>query len=292
MAVRLCAILAIIFSIWLFLPVTPQKVAAQAIQTPDSDVQTLVYEVYAGGINAVQAKLDLVYGDGQDRYSAVLVAYTQGFLGKLAPWQGSFETHGWRMTEEDKPELHKSVSVWRDEEEVKEYSYGKDGSFKGLSIVEEGVDKSPAALDESLVQGTTDALTATLQMMKAVAAGGRCEGESEVFDGERRFRLVFKHDEMEKLNQTRYNVYAGETARCQVEVVPMSGKWHSKPRGWMSIQEQGREKGSLPTVWVASIDEGVPAVPVKIRVKTDYGTLFMHLVEYRNGDTVITTDDS
>lgn len=51
----------------------------------------------------------------------------------------------------------------------------------------------------------------------------------------------------------------------------------------MSIQEQSRENGSLPTVWMAKMTEDAPAVPVKIRVKTDYGTLFMHLVRYENG---------
>ncbi len=45
----------------------------------------------------------------------------------------------------------------------------------------------------------------------------------------------------------------------------------------------------MPTLWVAPIGEDVPAAPVKVRVKTDYGTLFMHLTEYRDGERTLIT---
>src|SRR5690606_11504706 len=119
---------------------------------------------------------------------------------------------------------------------------------------------------------------------------GKCEGRNEVFDGKRRFTLLFKHSADEMLESSRYNDYQGPAARCEVEVQPVAGEWHKEPRGWMSIQEQGREKGALPTVWMAKIDENSPAVPVKIRVKTEYGVLFMLLVNYDNGKTSIVAD--
>lgn len=242
--------------------------------------QKMTYEVYAGGIDAVTAEFDIDY-NSKDRYSMMLAAQTRGFLGKLVPWHGTFETSGWRLKEEDRPEMHKSVAVWKDEEELKEYSYGKDGSFKGLRVVEKGEDKSEK-VDDELTQGTVDALTATLEMMKQIAAGGDCSAASEVFDGDRRFELIFRHEEEEVLEATDYNVYSGPATKCTVEVKPISGRWHSKPRGWLSIQEQGREKGLLPTIWMAKIDENGPAVPVKVRIKTDYGTLFSHLIGYKS----------
>lgn len=246
------------------------------------NTQKMTYEVYAGGINAVEAELDVGY-ESKDRYHLSLAAQTRGFLRKLAPWSGIFETKGWRLKDGvETPEMHRSSAIWRDEEEIKEYSYGQDGSFKGLRIIEEGEDKSED-IDDELTQGTTDALTATLEVMKKIASDGVCEGDSEVFDGDRRFRLIFNHEADEILDATKYNVYHGPAVRCSVEVVPISGKWHTKPRGWLSIQEQGRENGALPTVWMAKIDESGPAVPVKIRVKTDYGTLFAHMVKYKNG---------
>ena len=46
----------------------------------------MVYEVYAGGIHAVQNRMEISEADG--RYDIVMNAETRGFLGKLAPWSG------------------------------------------------------------------------------------------------------------------------------------------------------------------------------------------------------------
>jgi len=280
---------AIIFSAGLATtPVFSMPAFAQGPALVSENLQQMTYEVYAGGINAVSAKLKVDYADKKDNYSLEVSAQTKGLLGKLAPWEGTFETKGWHLKDgKEVPELHRSTATWRDEKEIKTYEYGKDGSFKDYTVVEEGRDKTPQKLDEGLYKDTTDALTATLEVMKSVADKGECEGAEEVFDGNRRYKLVFSHGEQERLESSRYNIYDGESVRCEVEVQPISGAWHKKPRGWMSIQEQGRDKGSLPTVWFAKIDEDGPAVPVKIRVKTDYGTLFMHLVDYKNGGQAI-----
>ena len=274
----------------------PQSVSASAqtmikpvvFEAAPETSQTMTYELYAGGIHAVQATLDVQHSPKNDQYRLFLSANTRGFLGKLVPWSGSFETYGWSLSDDiDKPKLHESISLWRNEEEIKTYSYAKDGKFLDLKITEAGVDKSPKNLEDELVQNSIDAMTAALEVMRAVGNDKPCEGTSEVFDGKRRFKMKFKHDADETLKKTDYNVYSGIASRCVVEVEPMTGAWHKKPRGWLSIQEQGRDKGALPTLWLAKLDEDSPAVPVKLRIKTDYGTLFMHMVEYKHGDKVI-----
>ncbi len=74
---------------------------------PAANVQKMNYEVYAGGINAVDSELDITM-QGKDRYSVEMFAATKGFLKVLAPWSGSFETHGWQLKDRDQPELHRS----------------------------------------------------------------------------------------------------------------------------------------------------------------------------------------
>ncbi len=250
----------------------------------------MTYEVYAGGINAVSAEID-VKQTPQQRYSMVLSAFTKGFLGALVPWKGTFETHGWIKKEGmDQPELHRSTATWRNEEEVKEYSYDRQGNFVGYSIKDPENDGKKKDVAPELVQGTVDVLTATLNVMNEIAMGESCTGSAEVFDGKRRFKMEFLFEENETLSRSRYNVYQGPAQRCVVEVTPVAGKWHEKPRGWMSIQEQGRQKGSLPTIWFAKLDPAGPAVPVKIRVKSEYGAMFMHLVNYDDGASIVTAD--
>lgn len=249
----------------------------------------MLYDVYAGGIHAVEATLDVELEKAR-RYRMEMRAHTRGFLAALAPWRGSFHTVGWWLKGGKlRPELHRSVSTWREDVEIKEYKYGKDGAFLGYRVEEEGKDKTPEKVDPVLTRDSTDALTATLLVMKKLAADGVCEGESEVFDGDRRYRLVFHDKGAVELKATRYNIYEGPATECTVEVEPMQGHWHKKPRGWLSIQEQGRKQGMLPTVWMAKMAQDAPAVPVKVRVKTDYGTLFSHLTGYENGEKRIGT---
>lgn len=253
----------------------------------------MVYEVYAGGIHAVQAKLDMDLRK-KDRYDLVLNAHTRGFLGSLAPWKGTFESHGWILSPEEadyRPELHKSTTTWRDETEIKEYKYTRERQFNGLLITDHEKPTHEKKVEDELTQGTTDALTAALAALQAVSKGQECHSTSEVFDGKRRFEMKFNHQGYEELVPSRYNIYGGTAAKCTVEVVPIAGAWHSKPRGWMSIQEQGRERGTMPTVWMAQLEENAPAVPVKVLVKTEYGALFMHLAEYKNAEETLVAEN-
>lgn len=251
-----------------------------------SDQQKIQYDVYAGGIHALQANLNIDQAK-KDRYSLSLDAKTYGLLGKLAPWEGTFESHGW-AGKVNKPELHQSTAIWRDEKEIKKYEYNKDGTFKKYSILDDENDGSARPVDNELTQGTSDILTATLNTMEAIAAGNKCEGTTDIFDGSRRYTLIFKHKKDVVLEDSRWNVYQGPAVECTVEVKPGAGAWHEKPRGWMSIQEQGRDRGTMPTVWFAEMVKGEPAVPVKVRVKTSYGTLFMHMTDYEGGKKKLT----
>lgn len=243
--------------------------------------QHVTYAVYAGGFHVVQASLDVTYPD-QDHYSLFLGAKTYGFLWTVAPWEGTFESRGWRLKGEPplRPELHKSVATWRGEPDIKEYRYTKGGGFIDLHVTEDEKPPKKREIDDKLTQGTTDAFTAALIVMEAVAKGKKCEGTSEVFDGKRRFAQIFKDQGSDTLEASKYNIYDGAAQKCTVEIKPLAGDWGRKPRGWLSIQEQGREKGTLPTVWLGKFSGDGPALPVKILVKTAYGTLIMHAVKY------------
>ncbi len=264
--------------------------AAFRAQAQEPSHQRLVYEVYAGGIHAVQATLDIEIKPN-NRYSMILGAKTRGLLGSLAPWFGTFESHGWILGEGDyRPEQHKSTATWREETEVKDYAYGKDGKFIKITVQENGKEPEVEDIENEITDETTDALTAALIMLENYNQSGTCEGSSKVFDGKRSFEQKFVHEKNVELQASKYNIYEGPAAECTVEVIPLNGKWHEKPRGWLSIQEQGRERGLMPTMWVANLDEGAPALPVKIRVKTAYGTLFMHLAEYENDGKIIVAE--
>lgn len=261
-------------SIFLVAISTPAGAAPQ--KTSTSKTTLLTYDVYAGGIHAMNAKLTIRKDTG--KYDVGLVTGTQGMLKKLADWSGKFQSKGNISAGQTRPLLHESASVWKGSTQSKTFKYNGKGGFVSYKMAEDGTDKTPPDLDLSLAKGTTDILSATMRQMMTMPKDKVCAGNELVFDGDRNYRLVFKDTKVENLVQTNFNIYNGEAIACSVEVVPEKGKWRKKPRGWLSIQEQGRNKGALPTVWFGAL-KGQPDlyVPVKIRIKTDYGTLFMHL---------------
>lgn len=254
------------------------------------NIQNLTYDVYAGGFRAVEANLTIDLSQ-KGLYSIDLQAETQGFLGALVPWSGGFESNGWAAKDNTfKPQKHESHATWRGETEVKTYNYNKDGSFGGLIIHDHEKAPEEKEVSKELTDQTVDILTATLSMLQNTYETEECEGYSEIFDGKRRFGLTFEHQKDDTLSSSRYNIYEGSAAKCTVEVTPMGGKWHKKPRGWLSVQEQGREKGTMPTIWVGKVSHQAPSIPVKIFVKTKYGALVMHLTKFEVDGEIIIAD--
>ena len=236
----------------------------------------ITYDVYAGGVHALDARLTIK--TTSSNYDATLTAATQGLLKKLANWSGKFTSKGLISQNIAAPLTHISTSTWKEETESKTFKYNGHGKFLSYKVIEGNADKTPTDIDKSLAIGTMDNLTATLNLMMTMPVTKACKGDTLVYDGDRTYRLIFSDTRIETLKKSNYNIYDGQAISCTVEVKPEKGKWRKKPRGWLSLQEQGRQKGSLPTIWFGEMPSHPDIyVPVKIRVKTDYGTLFMHM---------------
>ena len=235
----------------------------------------LTYQVYAGGVHVVET--DLVVVRNGAAYDVNLGAKTTGWLGSLVPWDGVFQTQGKMVDDVFMPMQHQSKSTWKEETKTKTFAF-KDGNVVSLTIEEDGKKPETPEIVDELVRGTTDILSATMTLMTSMEHSGLCNGTADIFDGSRRFTLSFQDQGGKILPASRYNMYEGATRFCTAEIEPKGGKWHEKPRGWLSIQEQGRRKGSLPSMWMGKVEGLSYAVPVKIMVKTDYGALMMHLV--------------
>ena len=239
------------------------------------------YDVYAGGVHALQARL--TYKKIGERYDVSLASETYGLLNRLVPWQGSFSTKGDNQKGLRQPEMYISDTTFRGDRALNTYNYGKNGQFAGFTRMQNGKPQpAPKDLDPSIAKDTTDMLSSTLEVMDQIANGKDCNHDSKIFDSERSFHLLFHDLGKEVLKKSDYNIYEGDAEFCTVEVKPDGGRWNKKPRGWMSIQEQGRKKGTMPTIWFANIGKGkdLPAVPVKVLLKTDYGTFFVHLTSF------------
>lgn len=237
---------------------------------------TVTYGLYAGGFNVVE--IEGVYDIGDDSYDLQMDLKTAGLLGKLAPWSGVLQTRGVVDGAKPTPLFHSFASTWRQETETSTFDFSKSGVLQAHKKIENDGSVADKMPPEDVYQGgAVDILTGLFRAMR----GQECAGLQDVLDGKRRFDMVFRSKGIDMIRQSRYTVFDGQAERCEVEIVPTAGKWRDKPRGWMSIQEQAKGNGMLPQIWFGKLRDDLPPVPVKFLIKTNYGTMVMHLQSVR-----------
>ncbi len=243
----------------------------------------LSYDVYTGGFKALHADFNLKLDP--KAYDLALEAHTQGFIGGLFPWQGSYRTAGHAHNYTLVPTQHTARSTWRKSEKVTELSYGPSGEVLKMTTREDGKTTTRRDIQRALSEDSVDLLTGALLMIQsAKPTADKCAGEIPVFDGKRRYNLVLQGDEIAEIRKSDYSIYSGKALKCTLKVEPVAGfKPKDKNRGWMAVQNHTLERKKPPTIWFASIEDGGPVVPVRMEINSAYGAAVAHLTG--NGQT-------
>lgn len=251
-------------------------VSAASVLTKPQDF-TLTYGVYGGGFQALTA--DIRFQFTKTGYHMTMDAKPYGVLGHLLPWAGQYDTTGLLRNGEFIPQTHEKLSTWRDDKSHLMLFYNKNGEMiKQTKVTVEGGKKKSEAvtIDPSWHKGTVDIATAILNMLIEVNENGTCNQITATYDGKRRFDMRFTDKGSDTLAESNLNIARGKAHRCQLELLPIEG-FTGKPRGYYMIQEQGRALGALPLVWMAPLWTGGPDVPVRMLIKSDFGSLFLHV---------------
>jgi hypothetical protein len=232
----------------------------------------VTYGIYTGGFHVVD--MHGTYTLQDDKYDLQMDMETVGLLGRLAPWAGVIHTNGLNKGAASTPLVHSFASTWRGDVETTTFSFDKNGRLQSYLLEEgDGTIKNEMPDKEVYQDNPVDMLSALFRTMH----GKTCESTQPALDGKRRFDMVFTSKGTETRQANRYSIYEGPTEICEVEIVPVAGKWREKPRGWMSLQGQAKEKGQLPRLWFGKVRDDMPPIPVRFFIKTDYGTMVMHL---------------
>lgn len=259
---------------------------ASVVKSAPNDM-ALGYDVYAGGMRALQASLAMNLS--QENYEVELDAKTQGFIGKLFPWAGHYATLGSSEDGDLTPKEYKSTSVWKKDAKQTRLEY-KNGAFKAKHVTKNGKKTTQTEIKDTLTKDTVDMLTGAIQLLQKTHDNHGCSGSVPVFDGKRRFNLVFKDQGTDTIRKSKYSVFHGKAIKCIIEVEPVLGfKEKDKKRGWMAVQNHTKERKKMPTIWLASLQDDGPFVPVRMEISSDYGGVVAHLSKTRLKTPVIKT---
>lgn len=232
----------------------------------------VTYGLYTGGFNVVD--IDGIYNIDNDQYDLNMDLKTTGLLGKLAPWSGEIKSAGHQKDGHIIPSQHSFANTWRDDTQKTTFVFGQDGALKSQTRIDEnGKIATDMPAPEVYEGNPIDMLSALFTVMNQNTCAGTVAG----FDKKRRFNMIFESQGPVEMAQSKYTKFSGNAEICTVEISPVAGKWRDKPRGWMSIQEQAKDNGQLPRLWFGHVRDDMPPIPVRFQIKTNYGTMIMHL---------------
>lgn len=225
------------------------------------------YEVYFGGLHILSAESE--FAPERRSYAVTAKAETKGILGVFFGWRGETRSAGSYDGRRAVPGRHTNFGWRGDEQRSVILTYGPDGEVTDTHIDPAPDPEEVTALPEDAKNGTIDPLTVIAQISRTMSQTGTCDGEFAVFDGRRRYNLRVSDHGMETLPATSYSIFSGEARRCGVEYAMLGGARKDPSK----YSKTARDR----VVYVARPVEDGPAIPVALKIETDFGTLMAHL---------------
>lgn len=173
--------------------------------------------VHLGVFDASRTSFE--YNLDKKHYLAKSEVRTHGFFNTVYPFLAEYYTSGDIMPNGTfKTRIYRYNSQTRSNKRSKEMVYND----KGLPIyrISTKNDKSKKVEIQQNPEneGTTDLQTVFAEMSKQYAELRFCDSRMEVFDGKRRFDVIFKDEGSEELTPGEYSPYGGTAHKCSLYI--------------------------------------------------------------------------
>ncbi|CAO3436777.1 DUF3108 domain-containing protein [Azospirillum endophyticum] len=231
------------------------------------------YRVFVGGVTALD--IDATLEVTGDRYRIAVSAVTGGTIGRLFSWRTDSQSEGAVRGGDLRPASHRQTSRFRGEPRDVTLTYGPQGEVSAsVSPPPESDDREP--VPPALQRDTLDPLSAVLDLLFAAGAGKGCDRSLPVFDGRRRYDMVFGEVGRRVVDPSRYSIFSGIAQQCRVTYKPVAGyaKSSSSGRFWQRNNPADRPPVQL---WLAPVAAGFPPLPVRLETESDFGSVVVHL---------------
>jgi len=233
---------------------------------------TAAYDIFTGGLRAVEMDIDLgIDGDG---YAIEARLRTRGIFGTLFPWEQVNRVAGTISRSVALPTRFEQRGKFRRQERSVEIAYeaGKVLRFRTLPTGEEDADREPLALAE--VDSALDPLTGIVLLLLRIGSGGDCAGGYDGFDGRRLFRIEVSDAGTETvLASLPGGGSADRPARICDFVYRQTGGFARRVT-WGPDRQREPRPGRF---WLVQVEPGGAAVPVHMELENSWGRMIAQL---------------
>jgi hypothetical protein len=179
-------------------------------------------------------------------------------------------TQGREVADKPQPVIFNSETDRNGVEQHLRVDYRSDGTPNGSVTPPPKDPVTP--INYSQLTGTVDNLTAYLLLERQLARDGGCTLTVPVFDGRHRYDLQFSDAGHHTLSPAEGQNFSGPTQACHMARTKIGGFYVDKSR------EEGASAG---TIWYAKLIPGDLAVPVRVGMETEIGTITLFLSKLR-----------
>lgn len=228
----------------------------------------LDFAVYIGGFHTIDMAFNANLADSGYRMTVDLK--THGFMSNFLDWSMKAYSEGAVKSDSLIPIKAGHDSLWRGKKRWIKLDYPEIGVPKAESMPPpDGEDRSIVAPEDLI--GARDLAGSILSALLRVGATENCTHSEPVFDGRRRYDLVFRQIGVETLKPTDYSPFGGKTVRCALSIRKIGG-FRTSPSRYRLVSQDSA------TVWIGRVFADAPPMPVKLEIDTALGGLRAHLV--------------
>ena len=256
-------LILIVFHLYLFL-------ASSAVSAGIARLQAVNYEVYIGGLNAVNISMDILLQ--KNIYDIKLAINTKGLTDTLFKWSMTAFSKGRFEQRVVMPRKAGRNSIWRGKKRSVLLTFAENGFPK--VVLNPKPDPKPLNLMDLKsreLSGARDLAGAILSYLTSSSKKNTCVRSELIYDGKRSYKLLFENQASVRLRPNQYSPFYGSTLRCQFKLKTISG-FRSKTQRYSGVTD------GTARIWLAQIFPNATMIPVRIEMDTTIGGLFVHLV--------------
>lgn len=174
------------------------------------------FDAVVGIFNAGEA--DFIYDIDNAKYAVNSKIYTKGIFDTLYPFEAKYSTSGRIEQNLMKTEHYSYESQSRFNKRTKNVVYSNEGiPLKSIST-KNGKKREKQIKIKENVDNTTDLQSVMAAMARQYLQVGSCKGVRKVFDGKRRYNVLFEDLGQDWLEQDERSPYFGKALKCSMSI--------------------------------------------------------------------------
>lgn len=174
------------------------------------------FTVFLGPFNA--SETHFTYTLTPDNYAVNSTVKTFGMFDTLYPFKAEYATTGRLNKNGLATTSYKYASQSRFSHRTKEIIYDENGQPLYRISSKNGKKKKVKITPDPDNHDTTDLQTVLAELSHQYNQMRFCDSRMQVFDGKRRFDVIFKDEGKEELSANEYRPYAGTAAKCSMYI--------------------------------------------------------------------------